>query len=163
MDSGQLGSEYRFVIYCDWMRKDVSMKPWIVLAIAALAIACAPPAPVIVEEPMVEPFVEPTATPQCQPAEGVTVEVRRISDTTLGLRVSGLQPGDKPTVIYSTSIPNEGSSMGEMYDFAEGVDENGEFSVDLPGLRPLEGQTSATWDIRFIHARGVECVAVTLP
>lgn len=139
------------------------MKPWTVLAFAALAAACVPPAPVVIEEPMTEPFVEPTATPHCQHAEGVTMEVRRIRETTVALHVTGLQPGEKPTVIYSTSIPNESASMGEMYDFAEGADQNGAFSVDIPGLVPLEGQSRATWDVRLIHARGVECVTVTLP
>lgn len=139
------------------------MRPWIVLVVAAFAIACAPPVPVVIEEPMTEPFVEPTPTPDCLHAEGVTMEVRRIRDTTVALDVSGLQPGEKPTVIYSTSIANKSSAMTEMYGFAEGADENGEFSIDLPGLVPLEGQTRATWDIRFIHARGVECATVTLP
>jgi len=43
------------------------------------------------------------------------------------------------------------------------TDQHGNFSIDLPGLIRLEGETNATWDIRFIHARGVECATITLP
>lgn len=141
------------------------MRGWIVLAIAMFGTACLAQvtATPILEVPMEEPFVEPTATPMCQPFPGVTLETRRISDSTIELHVSGLQPGEKPSVIYSTSIRGKSSAMTEMYDFAEGADQYGEFSVDLPGLVPLEGQTSATWDIRFIHSRGVECATITLP
>ena len=143
------------------------MRRWIILAFAIFTIACLIQTAVtetpVIEEAIEEPFIEPTATPDCQHASGVTLEVRRIRDTTVELHVSGLQPGEKPSIIYSTSISGESSAMGEMYDFAEGADQHGEFSVDLPGLRPLEGQTSATWDIRFIHSRGVEWATITLP
>lgn len=144
------------------------MKQWMLLADLILCSACQLSAtpdstPSVVEVPLTEPFVEPTATPVCQPANGVNLDIVRLRDTTIRLNVTGRQPGKKPSLIYSTSIAGEASTMGEMYNFAEGADEQGAFSVGLPGLRPLEGQTNATWDIRFIQSRGVECAMITLP
>ncbi len=92
------------------------MKRWIVLAIALFSTACQPQttatATPIYEEPMEEPFIEPTATPVCQHFPGVTLEVRRIRNSTVELNVNGLQHGEKPSVIYSTSISSVASSMG---------------------------------------------------
>lgn len=141
------------------------MRRWTILAFAMFTIVClmetTTVTPVIVEVKE-EPFIEPTATPVCQHADGVTLDVRRIRDTTVMLHASGLQPGERPTVIYST-FSNTGSAMAELGYFAEGADEYGELSVDLLGLMPLEGQISANWDIRFIHLHGVECATITLP
>jgi hypothetical protein len=145
------------------------MRLWFVLVIAFLITACASqsttlPVPTVevTVEPMVEPFVEPTATPDCLHADGVTFNVRRISDSGMELHVSGLEPGEVPYVTYSTS--NSGSSLrGEAGKFAQGANAKGEFIFKETGLHPLTGQTSATWDIRFIHARGVECATITLP
>jgi hypothetical protein len=111
----------------------------------------------------VMPPVSPTATPDCQPATGVTIEVRRLGDTTAVLHASGLQPGEIPFIFYSTSISGVGSIRRESYGFAKGADEHGEFSFELTGLQPLEGQARATWDIRLVHRRGVACTEITLP
>ena len=142
------------------------MRYWFFSFLVLFITACSTPGNVIVtpfvEEAIEEQFVEPTATPVCQHASGVLLEVHRISESTARLRASGLQPGENPSVIYGTH-DNKGSSMGEMYGFAEGVDDNGEFTLDIPGLVPPEGNISAAWDIRFIHSRGVECATITLP
>lgn len=142
------------------------MKRWTILSFAIFTVACLIPFTVteapVVEEAIEETFITPSATPNCHHASDVTMQVLRLSSWTVKLQVSGLRPGEKPSVIYNTRS-NTGSSMGEMYDFAEGADEYGNISIDLPGLIPLEGETSATWDIRFIHARGVECATITLP
>jgi hypothetical protein len=140
------------------------MRPWIDLIFAVSVSGCLTVGTTtpIVEVPLEEAYVEATATPLCQHSLAVTVETRRISDSTVELHASGLQPGEMPYVIYSTFSKN-GGTMGEMGIFLEGADENGEFSVSLPGLIPLGGEISATWDIRFIHARGVECTTITLP
>jgi len=143
------------------------MRQWIILTLAMLTSGCltrpaATPTP-IYEVPKVEPFVEPTATPVCQHFPGVTLETIRRSETTIELHVAGLQPGEKPTVIYGTATGDSSASRVEMYDFANGADEQGGFTVSLPGLRPPTGQSSAAWDIRFVHSRGVECTTVTLP
>ncbi len=79
------------------------------------------------------------------------------------LHASGLQPGEIPSVFYSTSVAGVGSRRGEAWGFAQGADEHGEFSVQLTSLLPLDGQSEATWDIRLVHARGVACTEVTLP
>jgi hypothetical protein len=118
--------------------------------------------PTIVVTPQVMPPVSPTTTPDCQPAAGVMIEVRRLSDTTAALHASGLQPGEIPFIFYSTSIIGH-SMRVESDGFAKGADEQGEFSFELTGLRPLEGQASATWDIRLVHRRGVACAEITLP
>ena len=142
------------------------MRPWFVLIFALLITACLPqgtvtPSPIV--EMTVEAFVEPTTTPDCIHADGVTLDVHRISDTGVELHASGLQPGEIPFVIHSTSISGVGGMSGESGKFIEGADAQGEFIFVLKGLRPLAGETSATWDIRFIHARGVECAIIILP
>ena len=144
------------------------MKQWLLLTALIFCSACQPltapdPTPSIEEVPMVEPPIEPTAMHVCQHADGVNLEILRLKDTTIKMNVSGLQPGEKPSIIYRTSIAGEASTMTEMYNFATGAGQQGEFSVDVPGLLPLEGQTNATWDIRFIHSRGVECATIVLP
>jgi hypothetical protein len=143
------------------------MKLWIVPALAVFMTAClaqtAASATPVVEVAAAETFVEPTATPECQHFPGVTLETVRISDSTVELHVTGLEPGEIPYVTYETSIKNVGGSRGESGQFVNGADEQGAFTVSLPGLFPLKGQTSATWDIQFIHARGVECTTISLP
>lgn len=142
------------------------MKRWIILFFAVFTVACLIPATMtetpVVEESIEYTFTVPSATPDCRHASDVTLEVVHISNSTVELQVSGLQPGEKPSVIYSTHS-NTGSSSGEMGDFAKGADENGEISIDLPGLIPLDKQINSTWDIRVIHVRGVECATITLP
>ena len=141
------------------------MRPWFVLIFALLVTACLPQntathSPVV--EMTVETFVEPTATPDCIHADGVTLDVRRINDSSVELHARGLQPGEIPFVIHST-FSRTRSMSGEAGSFVEGADGQGEFVYELKGLIPLEGETSATWDIRFIHARGVECAIIILP
>ncbi len=119
--------------------------------------------PTVVVTVQVMSPVSPTATPDCQPAAGVAIEVWRVSDTTAVLHASGLQPGEIPFIFYSTSISGVGSMRGESSGFAKGADEHGEFSFELTGLQPLEGQARATWDIRLVHRRGVACTEITLP
>ncbi len=109
------------------------------------------------------PPVTPSATPDCQPASGVALEVQRISNTAALLKVSGLQPGEVPSVFYSTEINGIGSRRGDAWGFAKGADEHGNFSLQLTSLVPLDGQSSATWDIRLVHKRGVACTSITLP
>ena len=142
------------------------MRLWFVLIFALLVTACLPQStatPSRVVETTVETFVEPTATPDCIHAEGVTLDVRRINDSSVELHARGLQPGEIPFVIHSTSISSVGGMSGESGKFVEGADAQGEFIFVLKGLIPLAGETSATWDIRFIHARCVECAIIILP
>jgi hypothetical protein len=149
----------------DRRRKDFAMRLWLVLVFTFIITACTPQitaSPVTVVEMTVEAFVEPTATPDCLHAEGVTLNVRRISDTGVELHVSGLQPGEIPYITNST-FSRSRSLREESGGFVNGADAQGEFIIVLKGLIPLEGEISSTWDIRFIHARGVECVTVTLP
>jgi hypothetical protein len=113
--------------------------------------------------PQVMPPVSPTATPDCEPAAGVTIDVRRVSDTTAVLHASGLQPGEIPFIFYSTSISGVGTKRGEAGRFTNGANEYGEFSFELTGLQPLEGQARTTWDIRLVHRRGFACSEITLP
>jgi len=141
------------------------MRSWFILIFACFIIGCLPqntttPMPVV--EVAVEPFVEPTSTPDCLHADGVTLDLRRISDSGGELHVSGLKPGEIPYITHST-FNRTSSKSGASGSFVEGADTNGKFVFELKGLLPLEGETSATWDIRFIHARGVECATVTLP
>jgi len=118
--------------------------------------------PITVVEVTVESFVEPTSTPDCLHADGVILDLRRISDSGVELQVSGLKPGEIPYITHST-FNRTSSKSGASGSFVERADTNGKFVFELKGLLPLEGETSATWDIRFIHARGVACATVTLP
>jgi hypothetical protein len=147
-------------------KREQIMKRWTILFFAIFTVACLLPVTItevpVVEEPIEYTFTAPSATPDCRHASAVTLEIVRISNSTVELQVSGLQPGEKPSVLYSTSS-NTSSSIGEMGDFAKGADENGEISIYLPGLIPLDEQINSTWDIRVIHTRGVECATITLP
>lgn len=136
-----------------------------VLTFAFFITACMPQGtatPVTVVELTVEAFVEPTATPDCLHADGVVLDVRRISNTGVELHASGLQPGEIPYITHST-FSRSRSLREESGGFVDGADAKGEFIFVLKGLIPLEGEISSTWDIHFIHARGVECATVTLP
>jgi hypothetical protein len=125
-------------------------------------VYAAPPGTVEVTVQVLPP-VTPSATPDCLAAAGVTLAVQRLSDTKIVLHAAGLQPGEIPFVFYSTAISGVGGRRGEAWGFAKGADEHGEFSTDLTGLEPLEGQSAAIWDIRLVHRRGVACTVVTLP
>ncbi len=153
----------RLSLFGDWPQPD-EMNPHrlddLLVKIAESLQTVSPTTAVTVQ---VMPPVSPTATPDCQPAAGVEIEVRRVSDTTALLHASGLQPGEIPFIFYSTSISGVGSMRGESSGFAKGADEHGEFSFELTGLQPLEGQARATWDIRLVHRRGVACTEITLP
>ena len=136
----------------------------IVLAMTLLCTTCQ--AQVTPEVTVVEvstgTFEVPTATPDCQPTAGVMVDIQRASDSKLILQISGLQPGEVPYIIYSTSSGGASRMIASGYAVT-GADANGKFITDQGGLLPLEGQTSAVWDIRLIHSRGVECATITLP
>ena len=138
---------------------------WILPMIAFCCTACQPQAPT--EMPVVVvstgTFIVPTATPDCQHAEGVTLEVQRLSESKVSLHITGLQPGEIPYIIYSTSLTAAGAKMIASGVFVNGADARGEFRTDQAGLSPLPDQTSAIWDIRLIHSRGVECASITLP
>ncbi len=140
----------------------------ILLLIALMSTACTsqviqtvtPVVPVVTastEAPKI-----PTATHECQHAESVVLDVRRLSDSKVILSISGLQPGESPFITYSTAQNGMGK-RGEMSHFAIGADTQGNFTTDIVGLQPLAGQTTATWDIRIIHSHGVECTTITLP
>lgn len=150
-------------------RKESAMRRWLILATSLLCTACQAPVtpnieltPVIVEITMDAPMI-PSSTPDCLHAEGVTLEVRRISDTKVEVRVSGLQPGESPSVTFDSAFPSGTGFRVESGLFATGADENGNFSYEEHLSALPEGEISATWDVRFIHARGVECSTITLP
>ncbi len=136
------------------------MRRWIILIVAVLTVSCVSSFPGSV--PTSRPFAAATATPMCQHSPGVTVTTRRTSDTSVELHVSGLQPGENPYLLYSTSNGNE-TSLGEIHDPRKGADGNGEFTAILSDLKSLEGQPTTTWDVRVIHSHGVECTTITLP
>jgi hypothetical protein len=153
----------RLSLFGDWPQPD-EMNPHRLddlLTKIAESLQIIYPTPVVAVQVM--PPVSPTATPDCQLAADVAIEVRRVSDTTAVLHASGLQPGEIPFIFYSTSISGVHSMRGEASGFAKGADEQGEFSFELTGLQPLEGQARATWDIRLVHRRGVACTEITLP
>jgi hypothetical protein len=148
----------------------MTVNRWVGFAIALLSGAClvqttATPTPII-EIPLEVPYVEPTGTPGCQPVLEVTLEVRRTDTRSVWLQASGLQPGERPRIIYGASAKGE-EVYGEMGEFRVGADERGEFTYALNGLElgtmALDGPYTATWDIRLIHARGVACASITLP
>jgi len=139
--------------------KGGSMKQLSSIFILALCVACQAqlsPTPMVVTLE-VAPFVESTSTPDCQPVPGVSVEVE---DQVL--EMSGLQPGEKPTVFYSAEN-RKGAQRVELYDFAEGANSEGVFSYELGMLSVLDGDTTTVWDLRVVHSRGVACAQITVP
>jgi hypothetical protein len=139
--------------------KGGSMKQVPRIFILALCVACQAQSsltPVVVT-PEEAPFVEPTSTPDCQPVPGVSVKVE---DQVL--EMSGLQPGEKPTVFYSTEN-RIGAQRIELYNFAEGANSEGIFTYELGMLRVLEGDTTTVWDLRVVHSKGVACAQITVP
>ncbi len=105
----------------------------------------------------------PSPTPDCLPAAGVKLNVTPLSGSKAMLHASGLQPGEVPSIFYSTVGDGASSARHEAWGFAKGADQHGEFSFELDGLEPPQGQTQATWDIRLVHRRGVACAELTLP
>ncbi len=141
------------------------MKGWLVLILAGLCAACQtqtitnPTVWVTVEAPLMQTL---TPTPECLPVPGVSIEIHPIDASSVGLIAKGLQPGEKPHIVYSAS-GNGHTTRVEAGPFAQGADPQGAFSIRLSGMSPVGGQLDSTWDIRFIHARGVACAEVTLP
>ncbi len=135
------------------------MKQLLSIFILVFCVACqvqSSPAPVGVT-PEVAPFVEPTPTPDCQPVLGVSIKVKdRV------LEISGLQPGENPTVFYSAEN-RKGAQRVESYNFAEGANKEGVFTYKLDMLRVLDGDTRTVWDLRVVHSRGVACAQITVP
>jgi hypothetical protein len=109
------------------------------------------------------PPVTPGSTPACRPTAGVTIEMVRLSDTIAVVHATGLQPGERPSLFYSTVKNAAGSGRGGERDLADGADQHGELAFELSDLEPPAGQESATWDIRLVHRRGVACAQITLP
>ncbi len=138
----------------------------VILLIALLSTACIPQVTQTVV-PVVTASTEapkiPTATLECQHAESVVLDVRRLSDSKVTLSISGLQPEEVPFITYSTFQNGAASKRGEISKFVKGANTKGEFTTEIGGLLPLPGQTTATWDIRIIHSHGVECATITLP
>ena len=144
------------------------MRRLILFPIAMFCAAClakpvATPTPLVELEVVEEPSIEPTATPDCQPADGVTLEVLPTGDSSVRLSASGLRPGEIPYVTFTTSLSSGRGLRIESGQFVKGANEFGNFSYEA-GLSTLpEEGISATWDIRFTHSRGVECAMITLP
>jgi hypothetical protein len=143
-------------------RRQVSKRSIYVLVLLTLTLliaACQSTAtPIVIID---TPAQEANPIPACRPVEGVALDMRRLGDDQVRLHVSGLQPGEHPSLIYTTTATEVVSSQVEMYDVVEGADAEGRFSIVLSGLRPL-GDNSATWDVRLIHARGVACATITI-
>jgi hypothetical protein len=132
---------------------------FILLALTLLTAACQSTAtPIVIID---TPTEEAAAIPACEHFEGATLQMRRVGDDQVRLQVGGLQPGEHPSVIYTTTATEVAASKVEMFDVAEGADASGDFSIVLSGLRPL-GEESVTWDVRLIHERGVECATITI-
>ncbi len=140
------------------------LRPVLLCLLMSGITACAvahTPIPAVTAQ--VAPPQSPSPTPDCQPAAGVTMEVRRSGITKATLQASGLEPGEVPVVFYSTVGIHGNSERVEAWNFAHGADPQGRFSFELDGLVPPEGQASATWDVRLVHRRGVACAQITLP
>lgn len=135
-------------------------------ALVLWLVACsvqdsAQPVPAVTTQ--VLPSTLATATPDCQPVAGVSWKFERLADGTAVLRATGLQPGENPIVLYSTTTNGGSIESGEASDFAHAADAHGEFSFELSAVRLPPGQTQATWDVRLVHRRGVACARITLP
>jgi hypothetical protein len=146
----------------------VIMRGLCILGILLLPVACQAVEPTVsvLEVPQVEPYVEPTGTPDCQPSQEVKLEVQKTGPRSVSLHASGLQPGETPRVIFGASTERFGA-FGDTGIPEDGADEQGGFSLELGalvlGYGSPDAPSSAVWDIRLIHARGVACAEISLP
>lgn len=81
------------------------MKSWLVLLTIGVCVSCNAPAitnptQAVTAEAIPPPVILATPTPDCLPVPGVLIELQRISDTSIGLTVTGLQLGEKPQLFY---------------------------------------------------------------
>lgn len=143
------------------------MRQWFALAITILLTGCQVENTGTPEIPVMETAITtPDLMPECQPNPNVTLKLQRTGTYLVEVIATGLQPGETPYVYYKTA-GEPGSGRGFP---GEVVGANGEFYSDLDWrlwdvdvLEPPEGQSSVTWEFRLVHARGVECVKITLP
>lgn len=141
-----------------------TLKRWLGLMIAIGCVGCQAqgnfPTPVVTVQVVTE--APPTGTPDCLPVPGVSIELHPSTATSVQLVATGLEPGEKPDVVYSAQSKGYGA-RSEHWGFPQGADEKSMFTLLLTGLVPLRDQSHSTWDVRFVHARGVACAEITLP
>jgi hypothetical protein len=115
----------------------------------------------VVSEEVPEVYlVEPSPTPECQELPGVSIEIH-MDNFKPQLTVRGLQPVEKPHILYSAANAESGA-YGDLWS-AQGANEQGVFNYRLQPLEVLEGDTTTTWQLRVVHARGVACASIQIP
>lgn len=105
----------------------------------------------------------PSPTPVvCTPLpDGMTIQVKPESETSVLVELAGLQPGERLVFIYTTEIP--GQHLREYVSPATAtVGLDGHYAERESDMVPIPGSANQ-WQVKVIHARGVACAEVTLP
>lgn len=126
-----------------------------------LLTACSVFPDAIAKELPAEPIPTPTL---CTPLPAdMTFQVTPLSRTSLAIAMTGLQPGEIPTVIVQASTPDESLHLEETP--TQPVDASGQFNWDVFGLKLGSSGTvpSLNWAVLVKHARGVACATHMLP
>ena len=108
---------------------------------------------------------EPVSTPiMCTPLPmSMNFQVIPLSHTSIAIELTGLDPGEKPTIIVQARTPNESFHLEETP--SQSADTSGRFEWNVYGLE-LDSAGLASpldWVVLVNHAQGVACTTVTLP
>lgn len=115
----------------------------------------------VTKEVVLSPPPSPTPV-TCTPLpEDMALRVEPVSSMTVWGEIEGLQPGEKPIVIFRTEAPGRG--LRTVVGPFKPVGSKGRLTFRQTGLDPLRGATTNRWEVKVVHARGVACTEVTLP
>jgi len=89
------------------------------------------------------------------------LHVEPLSATEVLVEIEGLQPGEKPLLIFRATAP--GLLQQDEVQLARPVGPNGHFVLRKQGLERLPGKPVNRWEVKIVHRRGVACTEVVLP
>lgn len=113
---------------------------------------------------IVSESIEPSPTPTiCTPTvAGTEINVDPVSADSAIIRLEGLQPNEKLTLLFVAKPTATQSSEREISPFNR-VEPDGRFFYQEGSLTKLEQAVENTWTVKVIHSNGVICKEFTLP
>lgn len=134
---------------------------WAVLLMASCVPASAVPTVAVTVVTVVVPFTTPTATPACTDLLPGMVFTLTTQPNAVMIELSGLRPGEQPTLVLWHEVPGVGAKRIE--GTALPVADDGRLVERQYNLSPADENAPNTWHIQVIHAQGVACTEVTIP